>query len=105
MPYSRLITVAPAAATMTALSLWGISAAGDSARVNTPVHATILAASVAATAIAAVCWAFCLRSRQGAPKEPDWQAECMATVRTLASAVAPPRRELAKTKPLRRPVP
>lgn len=103
MSHFRLIV--PAAATVTALSFWGISAAGDGARFNSPVHATILAAAAAATAVAAVCWALYVRSLQDGPREPDWQAECMATVRTLAAAVAPPRRELAKTKPLRRPVP
>lgn len=104
MSHFRLIIV-PAAATAAALSLWGISAAGDSARLNSPVHATLLAAAVTVSVAAMVCWAFCLRSRQNSPKEPDWKAECMATVRTLASAVAPDRREPPKTLPLRRSVP
>lgn len=100
----RPITAVPVAATAVAFIFWGISAAGDGGRLNTPVHATLLAATVTASVAAIVCWAFCVRSCQNSPKEPDWKAECMATVRTLAAVAAPPRQELAKTKPLRRPV-
>lgn len=100
-PLFRPIVIALVAATAAASVFWGLSLSGDSGRYNSPVHATYLAAAVASTVLAAVCWAVYVHHGQDQPGEPDWQAECMATVRTLAS-VAADHREQAKTMPLRR---
>lgn len=102
-PRFRPITVVPFAVTAVALAFWGIAICGDEGQFNTPVHATCLAAAVAATTGSFVCWGLYARYRKEGnrgPQVPDWKQECMATVRTLASEVAP--RDPRKTLPLQR---